>query len=169
MQEQISAVTVRKTMGLIQVATACTYSMSNQSVWLLKNMHLSQLQGLPYRGKNKPLFSVQVGHYSISLAKTSSQKHFVCVCWSHNFVQLSLDVSKISIPQNGTESLTQKHSFSFWNCKTDFLSYFLGNTLWTMKNFTTGKELSRGFVTLKESSYCPSFAAQSVSSQLFQN
>lgn len=67
------------------------------------------------------------------------------------------------------ESLTQKHLFSSWNCKTDFLSYFLGNTLWTMKSFSTGKELSRGFETLKKSSYCPRFAAQSVSSQPFQN
>lgn len=143
MQEQTSAVTVRKTIS-------SKWPQLARRVWairLLKNTHLSQLQGLSYWGKNKSLFSVQVRLRIINPSvwpKHQAKNYFVCVCWSSNFEQLSLDVDKISISQNGTESLTQKHSFSFWNCKTDSLSYFLGTILWATKNFSRGKSWAEG-------------------------
>lgn len=37
------------------------------------------------------------------------------------------------------------------------------------EEFLKGKELMRGFVTLRKSSYCPRFAAESVSSQPIKN
>lgn len=120
------AVTMSKSMGLIQLTTACTQSMCDQSDCLLENTCISQLHGSSYREENKSLFSAQVGLRIINLSVwPSSQKHFGLI-WTEDkcFPWLSLDASKKSTPkmrhrkphlafrlQNwSSKSLSRKHS-----------------------------------------------------------
>lgn len=79
------------------------------SLTVEKHTHLSVTGFILQGEKKKSFFSAQIGLRIINPSVwPSSQKHFVCVGWSSNFVQLSLDVRKISIPQNEAQKASHK-------------------------------------------------------------
>lgn len=152
-QEHIPAVTMRKTMSLIQLTTAHAYEMCNQVIQLLENIHISQLLGLFYRG-NKICFqctSRTEDNVSTSLA-IKAKSFWFGLGWSYIFFFAFLRHKQDINPKSEAQKISHKRIHLVF--KTVFLNCFPWNSV-NLEAFLKTKELSRGFVTPREIPCCP--------------
>lgn len=129
------------------------------------------------QGKDINLFPVHKEDWEELIHQFGHQDESILV-WSGLKLHFSLAFPRHEqddqSPTRGMESLTQKHSFSFQNCKTDLLNCFPGNTPWILKHFSKAKSWVEGLwywgrAPAALGTVTQSFSSQPSNNQFFQH